>query len=162
MIKYSGENGPLTILAIKKGIIYSSYPFAQNAMNDINLTLNKTIRGFNVSLLSPKNVSPYTTLKLVIIPDPLNGASWNYAWILEYITVNNFNNDKKKIEKFFGELKKFSCLTRIISIPSSYLIPNSILKVTINAINSYLETPFVKEALINITDSDIVPIVEFR
>ena len=166
LISFCSKNGYLKYITIKGGIIYSAYIYAQNPMNETTIELlidnQEPQREFKVRLIAPKWVSPKTTLTMSIITMPFSDFSWSFIWNIKYEAGVYSEEIKSNVEKSFEEFKQKSSLMKVISIPSNYLLPNSILKVTINAFNNYSSAPYVEETIVNISDEDEIPVVEFR
>ena len=131
-------------------------------MSETILFLNKTTPRFAGSLIAPKHISPYSTLTMKIIPEPLDDIDWKYLWTFEYIGVTSKISEQNKIENAFKELTLPSNLNRVISVPSKYLVPNSTLKVIIYEFNSFLSAPLSEVAVVKIADNEETAIAEIR
>ena len=116
--------------------------------------------GYFMSLVSPKQFSPNSTLTITINIKPLTGTDWLYFWVLEYSPGNFSQSDIDRCNEYFAKFKTLNSQLRAISIPSSYLLPSSELKVQANAKSYNLQ--IVLQAIANVNITNNLPLVEFR
>ena len=121
-------------------------------MDETAISVSQFIdQSFNVSLMAPNTIFPFSALTMTINPEPLNGIDWKYLWNLEYKSGSFTEAEKKKCDEFFKNFGNFNNTLRAISIPSSYLLPNTELKVKVNVTNSYLQNPLERETVVHIS-----------
>ena len=116
--------------------------------------------GYLMSLASPKQISPSSTLIITINIEPAIGIDWLYFWDIEYSPGNFSQTDKDRCNEFFAKFKTLNSKLRAISIPSSYLLPNSELKVLTYAKSYNFQVLLSSKVDVKITNN--LPLVEFR
>ena len=116
--------------------------------------------GYFMSLASPKQISPNSALIITINIEPLAGIDWLFFWNLEYNSGNFSKADKDRCNEFFAKFKTLNSKLRAITIPSSYLLPNSVLKVEAYA-KSY-NFQILLSASVEVKITNDLPLVEFR
>ena len=160
-IKYvpSGNNF-IKNITLKSGVIAFDYLYSQVYMQETNLQVIPPILITKASLIAPATASVCATLTLSLLPVPDQSNFWQFAWKIIYSSGNYTANEKQIAEKYFAQYEAWTETNRIISIPSTYLYSNSILKVVANAKNSFSTGIIVNEANINLSSS--LPSVTFK
>ena len=151
-IKYAPSGGNFTKnLTLKSGVIAIDYIYAQAFMPETTLSVIQPILNFKTTLSVPASASPCATLTISIIPEPSQSNLWQFTWIISYLSGTYTSKENDDAKKYFEQFAKWSSTNRMLSIPSSYLYPSSILGITVNTKNNLSASVFVNEAKVNLS-----------
>ena len=147
-------------LTLKSGVIAFDYLYSQEFATETNLQVTPPVLATKVTLLVPSAASPCATLTISMLPSPALSDFWQFAWKITYSSGGYSTDEKQSAESYFAQFQALKESNRVISIPSTYLYPNSILNILANAKNALSTDIIVNEANINLSTN--MPSVSFK